>query len=537
MHRARPGGAIVARVVAPAGCALALSVALWALGAAAPGDRVSSVRDERQPIADLGNGTYRNPVLAGEYPDPSVVRVGPDYYMTHTPGPAAPALLVWHSRDLVNWEPLGPALSSSVGDIWAPDIGWHDGRFYIYFPARIRGAGGGDHRTNYVVTAKDPAGPWSAPVDLGLGGIDPGHVVDTSGRRYLYLDDGRVARLSDDGLRATSAPSKVYDGWDIPADWNIECKCLESPKLFFRRGYYYLVSAEGGTAGPSTSHMVIVARSPSPEGPWQNMPGNPLLRTRTRAERWWSQGHGTIIEAADGTWWIVFHAFENGYRTLGRQTLLLPVAWTADGWPEVPADAATARTWTKPVGANVGHGLPLSDAFTAPWAGWQWRHPGDVGAGPFTAGSGEWRVRATGAGSADAAMQWVLPVNHSYEAQVEVEAPPGVEAGVLLHYDRDNFAGAGMASGRVFAILRGRPRDEVGLPPGATRVFLKVRNIEHDVELLHSADGLAWTRFETGLDMSGYHHDTFPDWQTLKIALYAAGDGTAVFRGFTYRGR
>jgi hypothetical protein len=91
------------------------------------------------------------------------------------------------------------------------------------------------------------------------------------------------------------------------------------------------VSAQGGTAGPSTSHMIVVARAKSPAGPWENMPSNPLLRTRDRAERWWSQGHGTILEAADGTWWVVYHAFENGYRTLGRQTLLMPIEWTADG--------------------------------------------------------------------------------------------------------------------------------------------------------------------------------------------------------------
>lgn len=522
--------------VLAAGVRLSADVRTLAAAWAPPSDRAARVREEGQVVADLGNGTYQNPILAGEFPDPSVVRVGNDYYMTHTPGPAAPALLVWHSRDLVNWEPLGPALPSSVGDIWAPDLSFHNGVFYIYFPARVRDAGGREHRTNFVVTATNPAGPWSEPVDLRLSGIDPGHVMDAAGRRFLYLDDGKMVHLSADGLRATSAPAKVYDGWDIPSDWNVECKCLESPKLFFRQGYYYLVSAQGGTAGPSTSHMIVVARSTSPEGPWQNMPGNPLLRTKTRAERWWSQGHGTILEAVDGTWWVVFHAFENGYRTLGRQTLLLPVEWTPDRWPQIAARVATAGGLTKPMGDSVGHGLPLSDTFAAPWTGWQWRHAGTDSARLFEAAEGALRVHARGTGAADATLLWVLPGNHSYDAQVEVEAPRGVEAGLLLHYDRLNFAGAGTSAGRTFVTLRGRPRDQVALPPGITRIFLRVRNSEHDVELLHSTDGRVWTRFETGLDLSGYHHDTFPDWQTLKIALYAAGHGIAIFRGFTYRG-
>jgi xylan 1,4-beta-xylosidase len=185
-------------------------------------DRPMSVRVERQPVADQGDGRYLNPVLPGEYPDPSVVRVGADYYMTHTPGPASPGLLVWHSRDLVNWEPLGPALSKSVGDVWAPDISHHGGLFCIYFPARVQAVGGKPRRTNFVVTATSPSGPWSEPLDLGIGGIDPGHLADSEGRRYLYLDDGKVARLSADGLKVMGPPVKVYDGWDIPSDWNID---------------------------------------------------------------------------------------------------------------------------------------------------------------------------------------------------------------------------------------------------------------------------------------------------------------------------
>lgn len=499
--------------------------------------RASAVRAENQPAADLGNGRYLNPILAGEYPDPTVVRVGSDYYMTHTPGLGSPGLLVWHSRDLVNWEPLGPAVTTPVGDIWAPDISFHQGLFYIYFPAQVRDPDGKLRRTSFVVTAKHPAGPWSAPVDLRVPGIDPGHVVDASGHRYLYLSGGTVARLSADGLRVVEPPVKVYDGWAIPAEWNVECKCLESPKLFTRGGFFYLVSAEGGTAGPSTSHMIIVARSKSPLGPWENMPSNPLLRTSARSERWWSQGHGTILEAADGSWWVVYHAFENGYRTLGRRTLMLPIAWTADGWPRIPAGAKPWLALGKPAGENVGHGMPLSDDFAGPGLGWPWRwwEAADA-ASSYSPASGDLRVRARGRGPSDAALLTLAPVNHSYEAEVEFTVPPGVEAGLLLQYSKEHFAGIGASADGLRTYVKSRPDTEEKRHMTGRSVFLRVRNIEHDVRLLFSEDGTAWAPLGGGFDMSGYHHDTFGEWGTLKIGLYAAGEGTAVFKRFRYRG-
>jgi len=135
-----------------------------------------ALENQRRP--DRGDGTYINPILGGDFPDPSVVRVGGDYYLTHSSFNYAPGLLVWHSGDLVNWEPVGHALSEHDGDIWAPDICHHDGTFIIYYPTS---------GTNHAVTATDPAGPWTKPVDLGVGGIDPGHVVAPDGTRFPRL--------------------------------------------------------------------------------------------------------------------------------------------------------------------------------------------------------------------------------------------------------------------------------------------------------------------------------------------------------------
>lgn len=503
-----------------------------------PPARVEAVRLEGQPAADLGDGRFRNPVLAGEFPDPSLVRVGGDYYMTHTPGAWTPGLLVWHSRDLVNWEPLGHAVNRPIGDIWAPDLVFHKGLFYIYFPARVRDVDGGFRQTCFVTTAADPRGPWSEPVDLNVAAIDPGHAADENGDRFLYVDGGRMIRLTPDGLKTEGELTKVYDGWDFPGDWNVECKCLESPKIARHGGFFYLVSAQGGTAGPSTSHMIVVARSESPAGPWQNSPYNPLLRTASRREKWWSQGHGTIFEAADGGWWVVYHAFENGWRTLGRQTLLLPVEWTSDGWPRIRAGADPAAVTVKPVGEDVGHGLPLSDDFSGPALGFQWRRPvfgGGLAAGAgLRTGGGFLSLEACGGSVKDANLISLAPVNHAYEVSVAVRAAATAEAGLLLYYDGGRFTGVAVKQGEVFTYVRGRAADSAAL--SAPVAHLMVRNDEHDVSFFFSGDGRTWTRFETGAEVSGFHHESFSGWGTLRVALYAAGAGEAVFSDFRYRG-
>jgi beta-xylosidase len=361
-------------------------------------------------------------------------------------------------------------------------------------------------------------------------------VADAAGNRYLYLDNGMMARLSADGLSLTGPPVKVYDGWPIPGDWNVECDCLESPKLFSRGDYYYLVSAQGGTAGPSTSHMIVVARAKSPAGPWENMPSNPLLRTRDRAERWWSQGHGTILEAADGTWWVVYHAFENGYRTLGRQTLLMPIEWTPDGWPRVPAGADPGAPQKKPAGEAVASGLALSDAFSPAIAGWQWRRF-DPGASQddYLRTPNGLQVRARGTTAGEAALLTVAPVNEAYEVQVEARLAAGTQAGLLLHYDAENFDGVGGTPNQVVTFLKGRVSERRDRQAAADRIFFRIRNLHHDVQVFVSEDGTAWQSVG-GSDMSGFHHDTFRNWSTLKVALFAAGSGTVTFRDFRYRG-
>lgn len=194
------------------------------------------------------NSTYVNPILGGDYPDPTIIRDGNDYYMTHSAFEYLPGLIVFHSTDLVNWEPISYALDKNLGSVWAPDICKFNGKYYIYFTV----SKGNDDFYNYVVTADTPYGPWSVPVDLKVSGyIDPCHVYDEKKNiRWMFLSGGHRIQLAEDGLSTTGNLEKVYNGWKIPSDWIVEGFALEGPKIRKIRDYYYLLNAEGGDSRP-----------------------------------------------------------------------------------------------------------------------------------------------------------------------------------------------------------------------------------------------------------------------------------------------
>jgi len=485
---------------------------------------------EGQRKADLGNGTYLNPIMPGDHPDPSILRDGADYYMTFSSFDAYPGLQIWHSQDLVNWQPVGPALFRNVGSVWAPDLVKHGGRYYIYFP------GIGPYRSNYVIWADSIRGPWSEPIDLKLTQIDPGHAVGPDGKRYLFLSAGLRVELSADGLSTVGTPQKVYDGWQYPDDWIVEGFAQEGPKILKRGDYYHMVLAEGGTAGPPTGHMIVSARSKSIDGPWENSPHNPVIRTQTAAERWWSKGHGTLVEAPDGRWFIVYHAYENGFYTLGRQTLLEPIEWTADGWFKT-AGADPAKPIAKPAGTAVPHGAAFSDDFRVNRMGVQWSfYKGSVNDRErYRYESGALVMKAKGAGPADASPLSFVHGDQAYEIEVEIDADEGATAGLLLFYSSRLYAGLGFSSRNLIMHSYGLDRLQGKPAEIHRRLFIRIRNDRHIVTIHYSVDGTVWRKYDRGMELSGYHHNVAYEFLSLRPALYAAGTGEVRFRNFKYR--
>lgn len=301
----------------------------------------------------VGQDEYLNPINSGFYPDPSITRAGDDYYMIHSSFSYYPGIPIFHSKDLVNWEQIGhvldrpsqlqvDGLAISEG-VFAPTIEYHDGTFYVV--NTIVGGGG-----NFIVKTDDPAGDWSDPMWLkGVGGIDPSLFFDDDGTTYILNNDAPEAEPLYQGHRAIwirpydleankpagEAKVLVNGGVDISEQpiW------IEGPHMLKVNGEYILHNAEGGT-GPQ--HSQVVFKSDDPLGPFTPWDENPILTQRhispNREFPVEYVGHADMVKTQNDEWWAIFlgvRPYEGGHFNTGRETFLLPVTWTEDGWPTI----------------------------------------------------------------------------------------------------------------------------------------------------------------------------------------------------------
>ena len=281
--------------------------------------------------------SYSNPIIPGFHPDPSICRVGDDYYLATSTFEYFPGVPIFHSTDLIHWEQIGHCLTResqlplqgcrSSGGIYAPTIRHQDGIFYM---TTTNVTGGG----NFFVTATDPAGPWSEPIWVDAGGIDPSFFFDDDGSVYYQTshdsESGKPYLYAQSIGRPESASARPAPSGRAQADPG-----PEGPHLYKKDGWYYLMIAEGGT---EMGHMETIARSRDIWGPYESCPHNPILSHRYRSSVIQGTGHADLVEAPDGSWWMVFLAFRlssHGLHHLGRETFLAPVTWTEDGWPVV----------------------------------------------------------------------------------------------------------------------------------------------------------------------------------------------------------
>ncbi len=342
---------------------------------------------------------FANPILPGFNPDPSICRVGDDFYLVTSSFEYFPGLPIHHSRDLVNWRPIGHALTrpsqlelgvaGSSRGLFAPTLRHHRGRFYIVCTL-IDGGG------NFIVTARRPEGPWSNPIWIDRDGIDPSLTFHDG--RVFYTRNGRGTDTNhpfihqgelDPATGALTRPLRVI--WrGLGGVWP------EAPHLYFLRGHYYLFAAEGGTAW---DHCEVVGRADNPHGPFEPNPGNPILgHRRRRGHPIQATGHADLVTLDDGTTWAVFLGIRphRGHGHLGRETFLAPVTWSAAGWPTIGmgghvelrmrGPSLRRRPWPAP---------PARDDFAGKTLGRQWmflrRPPGR--AVSLTARPGHLRLR------------------------------------------------------------------------------------------------------------------------------------------------
>ena len=437
-------------------------------------------------------GFYRNPVLPGFHPDPSIVRVGSDFYLVTSTFGWFPGLPVFHSTDLVGWRQIGNAIDRggmvglsrmrmAADGLYAPAIEFHDGQFYILNTC-VRCGG------NFLVTARDPAGPWSDPVWLDFEGIDPSLFFDEAGRSWIVNNDARPGEPLYEGHRAIwlqqvdlSTGESLGERHllvDGGVDISQEPVWAEGPHIYEHDGWYYLSVAEGGTMD---QHSQTIYRSRALTGPYEPGPTNPVLTQRDlpagRADRVEATGHADYVRLDDGSWWASFLAmrpFTGQSTLLGRESWVLPVRWE-NGWPRILSPGEAVPFISKRPDLPRGEGTDWSswrEEFMAPLSS-EWLEMRD----PVPA---QWFARDGKSGSLlllpgeDAASEIGKPhflgrrMRHPAARWTTSFVPPGKEegsgAGLLAFANEENFliAGVEKTNGVPHVVVRRRDRAEDG---------------------------------------------------------------------------
>lgn len=430
--------------------------------------------------------TYHNPVQRGFFPDPSVIRVGEDYYMVNSSFQYFPAIPISHSRDMVHWHIIGHAIVESdwldlhdIKDshgIWAPDIEYVDGKFYIYAPLRLNGDGTRGKnvlRRQLVMVSDKPEGPYSKPVCIEVDAIDPSLFVDDDGSRYMvFAHAAQTVPLTADGLAAAGEKREAWGGTGE--------RCPEGPHIMKKDGWYYAMVAEGGTG---YGHGINVARSRELYGEYEKSPFNPVMRQMDPEAPIQRAGHGKLVEDSNGQWWCYYLCGRpNGgrYTTVGRETAMDPVRWTEEGWFVINEGKGPSLVQTAPDLPECVWERNLFDDFddTKLKLDWEFVRNPDNGSWSLTERPGYFRIWTK-----DGQLNEIRSKNTllrreqelSYTAETKVEFYPdrdGEQAGLTCYYSTATYVRCAVCyeEGRKLQLVINRNHGE--------ELIAEVENIE-----------------------------------------------------------
>ncbi len=382
---------------------------------------------------------YHNPIRTGMFPDPSIVRVGEDYYMVNSSFIFFPCIPISHSKDLIHWEIIGHAITNpkwaGLDELeggrgyWAPDISYDNGTFYITATYRLNDTGT-VYRKQIVVSSEKPEGPYSEPAMIDEDGIDPS-IFHEDGRHYMLLNRGaRIFELSSDCKKQISEASLLYYGHQKRAP--------EGPHLLKKDGYYYLFLAEGGT-GPG--HRISVARSRELMGNYEPCPYNPIMRQMDEKAAIQRCGHGKPVCTQKGEWYMVYlcgRMIGDGYSMLGRETALDPITWTADGWPIVNQLKGPSALQKKP---NLPEWIPEKETYEEK----KWVSPRPPEQEGIRFMDGGFRIKGSSHYPDSVACRNILVQRQTafcFEAEAKLILPElikGQEAGLTCYYDENTW--------------------------------------------------------------------------------------------------
>jgi xylan 1,4-beta-xylosidase len=467
-----------------------------------------------------------NPVLRGFHPDPSILRVGGDFYIASSTFEWFPGVRLHHSRDLVHWQPIGYALDRASqldlrgnprsGGVWAPCLSYAQGRFYlVYTNVRAWGHGFMDSH-NYLVTADRIEGPWSDPVYLTSSGFDASLFHDHDGRKWLtsIVWDHRPGANRFAGIllqeysvsegRLLGEPRVIYEG--------TKRGLTEGPHLYRRGDYYYLMVAEGGT---SWEHAAVVARANRIDGPYETDPREPLLGAEhDPGLALQKTGHASLVDTPSGEWFIAHLCGRpvgpERRCILGRETALQRVRWTADGWLRLDHESAsghdpTVRLPAPRLPAHPFEGAATRDDFDEPVLSRHWQTLRD-------AANDSWlsltarpsHLRLIGRESLQSLHQQSLVARRVQSLDCRVETSVEVSpisfqqmAGLVCFYDDQNFYYAFVSHdaklGRCLGLLRSlngslqQAAPVVALAPGKVLLAAELRGSE--LRFSYASDG------------------------------------------------
>ena len=513
--------------------------------------------DANQPQAEFKTHGYRNPVLPGFYPDPSVCRVGDDYYMVNSTFCYFPGVPVHHSKDLIHWEQIGHCITrptqtrlQNIGvwsGIYAPTIRHHDGTFYM---VTTNVSGGG----NFYVTTKDPAGEWSDPIYVREGGIDPDLFFDDDGKTYLLTAQGAgEIHLAEIDLKTGRLLSRSEIIWRGTGG-----RCAEGPHMYKKNGWYYLMIAEGGT---EYGHCETIARSRDLRGPFEVCPANPILShalARGYQNPIQGTGHADLIQAHDGSWWLVclgFRVLGGFYHVTGRETFLAPVKWDENGWPVVNGNGAISLDMNVPTLPQVPVAAkPDRTEFDAPKLGLEWNYLGAPRTENYslTERDGWLRLKASPVSiNSNDSPTWLgrRQQQIDFSAGTRLDASglkDGDEAGLTVymctssHYD----VAVRKRDGKLFLVLRYKlnrlEHIEKEIALDSPVVYLWTRGTKDAYSFSWSADGSSFSKLGE-MDASYLSSETAGGFTGVYLALYAqsnpdgwAAGGYADFDHFIY---
>lgn len=421
--------------------------------------------------------TYSNPVIAGDFPDPSVIRVGEEYWATATSGGWAPHFPILHSRNLVDWETVGAVFMKAPawakGDFWAPELAEDQGRFYVYYVAR-RNDGPGKKGTLCVAvaTATAPDGPYTDHGPLvcqDIGSIDAMTLRDEKHRRYLiWKEDGNDRQqptpiwaqpLSEDGLRLTGKRREILRNnlaWEGPV--------VEGSFILKHGDWFYHFYSGNACCGRSCNYALGVARSKTLLGDWKKYQGNPILSAN---ETWQCPGHGSIVTIPDGRTFLLYHSYRRRVDTfnVGREALLDEIKWNSDGWPIINNGKGPSNVAASPIEVMQGNRTTFLDEFESNGdKGWQWPMYSEQNA---RSEEGALRLEVAANGSADG---WTGAVfarrttSGDYVATTAIDLstlPPRTRAGLAAFSWRNWAVGIAVGEGKLFVWRREGNREEV----------------------------------------------------------------------------